>query len=82
MKIIKKASFIIICMLSLVFQPLTTYASTSDVKITKEYLSDGSYFETVIESNTNARSTIKNASKTSTYKNAEGDSRSAFCIYT
>lgn len=74
MKIIKKASFIIICMLALVFQPLTTYASTSDIKITKEYLSDGSYFETVIESNTDIRSTIKNASKTSTYKNAEGES--------
>lgn len=63
--------------LSVVFisQPLSVMAdSTSVTQVTREYLEDGSYFETVIESDGNARSTIKNASKTSTYKNASGQS--------
>ena len=53
--------------------PSSVSAASSSPQITREYLSDGSYFETVISS-TNARSSIKNASKTTTYKNADGDS--------
>ena len=73
MKITKKAFLIFISTLMLVFQPITVLANTSTVVISKEYLSDGSYFETVIESNDTLRSTIKNASKTTTYKNADGN---------
>lgn len=53
----------------------TVYADypSESINVTREYFSDGSYLETeIVESN--ARSTIKNASKTSTYKNANGDS--------
>lgn len=53
--------------------PSSVSAASNSPQITREYLSDGSYFETVISS-TNARSSIKNASKTTTYKNADGDS--------
>ena len=70
MKISKKAFLIFISTLMLVFQPITVLANTSNTIISKEYLSDGSYFEIVIESNDNLRSTIKNASKTD--KNADG----------
>lgn len=44
-------------------QPLTVMTdSTNTINVTREYLDDGSYFKTVITSNSNARSTIKNAS--------------------
>lgn len=57
-------SFILLC-------PCTAYAALDSEMVTKEYLDDGSYFEIVITSS-NSRSTIKNASKTATYKNADG----------
>lgn len=48
-------------------------ASTNETySITKEYLPDGSYYETEIRY-TPARSTITGASKTTTYKNASGN---------
>ena len=72
----KKTKKIIVAMMSaMVLSTLapTVYAATpsESVKITREYFADGSYIETkIVESN--ARSTVKNASKTSTYKNASG----------
>lgn len=72
----KKTRKIIVVMLSaltlLTLTP-TVYAASPEesTRITREYFADGSYFETeIVESN--ARSTIKNASKTSTYKNSSG----------
>lgn len=56
-----------------VFQPILVMANSGNtLLVTKEYLEDGSYFETIIESNENQRST-KTGSKTLTYKNADGD---------
>ncbi len=73
MKRIKKIILLLTLVAMATMQPLTVMAdSTSTIDVTREYLDDGSYFETVITSNSNARSTIKNASKTSTYKNASG----------
>lgn len=58
-----------------ILQPVSVMATPStNSEVTKEYLADGSYFETVIESNTNLRSSIKNASKTTTYVSASGES--------
>ena len=48
-------------------------ASTNEIySITKEYLPDGSYYETEIRY-TPTRATITGASKTTTYKNNSGD---------
>ncbi len=46
--------------------------SSNQYSKTIEYLSDGSYFEIEIIEHANARSTITGASKTATYKNADG----------
>ena len=72
----KKTKKIIVAMMSaMVLSTLapTVHAATpsESVKITREYFADGSYIETKI-AESNARSTVKNASKTSTYKNASG----------
>ena len=58
----------------LVFQPFSVIAAPINTTVTTEYLDNGNYLEIVIESNTNQRSSIKNASKTVTYKNADGQS--------
>ena len=65
----KKLSFFIL-LLTFMFmlQPMNVQA---DVKETKEYLPDGSYYETVLET-IQTRSTVSNASKTLTYKNSSG----------
>ena len=63
----------IILILSLLFMSSSfAYAAPSSAQVIKEYLDDGSYFETVITSSS-TRSTIRNASKTTTYKNADGE---------
>lgn len=65
--------FSLILALLLVFiQPLSVKAAGSSYT-TKEYLSDGSYYETILFVS-NARGTVTNASKTTTYKNASGES--------
>lgn len=76
MKKISKFFLVLIVTMSFAIQPLSVQANSPGVttQTTKEYLDDGSYFETVIVSSSNARSTITNASKTSTYKNANGES--------
>lgn len=75
MKKIKGIFLSLILAATFITQPLSVMASTAtETQVTREYLEDGSYFEIVIESNENMRSTIKNASKTSTYVNASGQS--------
>ena len=51
--------------------PISTFAQENSSQIYREYLEDGSYYETIIIS-TPTRSAIRNASKTSTYKNSSG----------
>lgn len=52
-------------------QPFQVMAESNNTfQVTREYLDDGSFFEILIESNENQRSSIKNASKTFTFKNA------------
>lgn len=68
-------SLVLVFLLALI-QPLTIYAdapANTTTSTTREYLSDGSYFETTLTVS-NARGTIKNASKTALYKNASGES--------
>lgn len=73
MKGIKKIFLLLTLVTMVTMQPFTVMADTNNtIDVTREYLDDGSYFEIVITSNSNARSTIKNASKTATYKNASG----------
>lgn len=70
----KKISFFILSLLfvfTLTLQPLAVQASPANTTITREYLPDGSYYETVLET-TQVRSTINNARKTSTYKSSSG----------
>ncbi len=74
MKMIKKLSISFIIAVMLVFQPFSVIAAPINTTVTTEYLDNGNYLEIVIESNTNQRSSIKNASKTVTYKNADGQS--------
>ena len=74
MKKIRKVIMLFSIAITLTFQPLSVFAaSTNNSYSTKEYLEDGSYFETIIESNENQKSTIKNASKTTNYKDANGN---------
>ena len=75
MKAISKF-FLSACIISIFFlQPCAVMAnSITPIQIEKEYLDDGSYFETVIETNDSLRSILKNASKTVTYKSASGQS--------
>ncbi len=71
---IKKIFLPCIIAVLLGIQPISVMAnSNSVIHVTKEYLNDGSYFETIIESNDNQKSSIKNASKTLAYKKANGD---------
>lgn len=75
MKKIRKLCLCLVVATSFIAQPLSVMAEPAiSSQITREYLEDGSYFETVISSNEGARSTIKNASKTTTYKNSSGES--------
>lgn len=75
MKIIRKLSLPLILAAILITHPLSVIAEPmTSTQVTREYLEDGSYFETVIASSEDARSTIKNASKTTTYKNSSGES--------
>ena len=75
MKGIKKFFLLLTLVAMVTMQPFTVMADSNNaIDVTREYLDDGSYFEIVITSNSNARSTIKNASKTATYKNASGQS--------
>ena len=75
MRQIKKILLLLIISCISILQPLSVAASSEHTaQITREYLSDGSYFEIMIESTENARSTIKNASKTTTYISASGES--------
>lgn len=75
MKKIRKLCLCLVVATSFIAQPLSVMAEPAiSSQITREYLEDGSYFETVISSNEGAISTIKNASKTTTYKNSSGES--------
>ena len=50
MKKIRKVIMLFSIAITLTFQPLSVFAaSTNDSYSTKEYLEDGSYFETIIE---------------------------------
>lgn len=72
---IKKIFLALTLTVAFAAHPLSIMAdTTSPTQATREYFEDGSYIETVIESNNNSRSSIKNASKTATYKNASGES--------
>ena len=74
MKTKKKILLIFFTSLLLIFQSTMIMATPiTDTEATKEYLPDGSYFETIIEANSNLKSTIKNASKTTIYRNANGE---------
>lgn len=54
---------------------MTQASDLTKTSITKEYLPDGSYFETeIIQTSTLLRSSTKSASKTTTYKNDKGES--------
>ncbi len=73
MKKIKQVLLASILASIFIFQPTLVMAdSTNTLVVTKEYLEDGSYFETTIESNDRQRSS-KSGSKTLTYKNADGE---------
>lgn len=72
----KKISFFILSLLfvfTLTLQPLAVQASPANTTVTREYLPDGSYYETVLET-IQVRSTVNNARKTLTYKNSSGKS--------
>lgn len=74
MKRIRKLFFLIVILSLLVNHPLSVMANSNNTSnVTKEFLDDGSYFEITIESNDNQRTSIKNASKTLTYKNSNGE---------
>lgn len=74
MRKIKRLCLYLLLTALFITQPLSVMAeSTTSPQITREYLADGSYFETVITSNTASRSTIKNASKTTSYKSSSGE---------
>ena len=68
MKKSKNIFIVIVCLIAIMLQPVSIFAEQNSEQIQREYLSDGSYYETTIVTNTTARSTIKNASKTTTYK--------------
>lgn len=75
MKKIKKIFWALVLTIIFTSQPISITASSDESpQVTKEYLEDGSYIETVITYNENARSTVKNASKTSTFKSSSGES--------
>ena len=72
----KNVSIIIMLVLFMIYIKTseTVYADTIctyESEVSYEYFSDGSFFETKIIYNSN-RSTIKGASKTTTYKNSVG----------
>lgn len=72
----KKCSpFIVSLLVAFMFclHPLTVQAAP-DKTVTKEYLSDGSYYETVIETGVQNRSYVRGVKKTVTYKNADNKS--------
>lgn len=72
---IKRISLSVFLISIFLFQPCSVMANTSStIQLEKQYLDDGSYFETIIESSENSRSSIKNASKTVIYKNDSGQS--------
>src|SRR5699024_11048017 len=71
MKKIKKIFLSFIVAILFMTQPFQVMAESNNTfQVTREYLDDGSFFEILIESNENQRSSIKNASKTFTFKNA------------
>lgn len=71
MKKIKKIFLSFIVAILFMTQPFQVMAESNNTfQATREYLDDGSFFEILIESNENQRSSIKNASKTFTFKNA------------
>lgn len=72
-KILFKAGILFLALSLIILFPSSVSTASESTDIIREYLTDGSYFETVISS-TNSKSTIRNASKTTTYKNADGDS--------
>ena len=75
MKIKKKLFIAFLVTIITVLQPLAVMAdSSTSLNVSREYLSDGSYFETIIESNSNLKKKKKNATKTTTYKNSNGES--------
>lgn len=75
MKMIKRIPLAVLLISIFLFQPYSVMAVPHNtVQLEKEYLEDGSYFETIIESNDNFRSSIKNASKTVIYKNDKDQS--------
>lgn len=75
MKKIKKIILSFTVAILFMTQPLQVMAESNNTfQVTREYLDDGSFFEILIESNENQRSSIKNASKTFTFKNADGES--------
>ena len=63
---------LILCLLMGQSTVLVSASTKGTYAVTKEYLPDGSYYETEIRY-TPTRSTITGASKTTTYKNASGD---------
>lgn len=71
----KIASFMLSLALAFILclQPLTAQAAPNRT-VTKDYLSDGSYYETVIEMDMKTRSYVRGAKKTVTYKNADNKS--------
>ena len=71
MKKIKKIFLSFIVAILFMTQPFQVMAESNNTfQVTREYLDDGSFFEILIESNENQRSSIKNASKTFTFKSA------------
>ena len=71
MKKIKKIFLSFIVAILFMTQPFQVMAESNNTfQVTREYLDDGSFFEILIESNENQWSSIKNASKTFTFKNA------------
>ena len=72
--IIKSSAVLLTSLFCLnLFQPLTTYAASDKAQdIVKEYLEDGSYFETTLLT-LNTRSTLRGAVKRTTYYNKAGD---------
>lgn len=71
----KILSFLLSLVLAFILwlHPLSIQAAPN-ITVTKEYLSDGSYYETVIETNMQARSYVRGAKKTVTYKNTDNKS--------
>lgn len=70
----KSLLVVIASLIMILIQPISIFAQEGSIQIQQEYIDDGSYYEIIIESSENQRSSIKNASKTAIYKNANGES--------